>query len=89
MFKAIDDLKLLPKTEKELKKPMRIYSQDIGIEFGIEKFVMVIRVKKQITEGIKLPNQERVNYIKAKVDNKQRKESVDYMVIATKSLIKQ
>ena len=36
----MDDTKLLAKNEKELEtliQTMRIYSQDIGIEFGIEE----------------------------------------------------
>ena len=50
------------KNEKELRtliQVVRIYSQDIGIEFGIEKCAMLIRrnEKWQMTEEIKLPNQ--------------------------------
>ena len=36
----VDDIKLFAKTEKELETlihAVRIYSQDIGMEFGIEK----------------------------------------------------
>ena len=39
----MDDIKLFAKNDKELetlKQPVRIYSQNIGIEFGIEKCVM-------------------------------------------------
>ena len=39
---------------------IRICSQDIGMEFDLEKCVMLIRSRKrQITEGIELPNQEK------------------------------
>ena len=49
------------KKEKELKTQIqatRIYSQDIGINFGVEKCAMLIikRGKHQMTEEIKLPN---------------------------------
>ena len=51
------------KNEKELGNPMqaaRILSQDIGIEFGIEKRARLIgrSGKRKITEGMELPNQE-------------------------------
>ena len=41
----MDGIKLFEKNEKELKiliHSVRIYSQDIGMEFGIEKFAMLI-----------------------------------------------
>ena len=40
----MDDFKLFAKNENELETQIhavRIYSQDIGMEFGIEKFAMV------------------------------------------------
>ena len=39
-----------------------IYSQNIGIEFKIEKYAMrIIRgIKRQIPEGIELPNEKRI-----------------------------
>ena len=42
---------------------MKIYSQDIGMEFGIQKCAMIImrRGKLQMTEGIELPNQKKIN----------------------------
>ena len=38
---------------------MGIYSEDIGMEFGIEKCAMLAikSGKRQITEGVELPNQ--------------------------------
>ena len=39
---------------------MRIYSEDIGMEFDKEKFVMVMkRGKQQMKEEIKLPNKQK------------------------------
>ena len=41
----MDDIKLLAKNERELetiKHASRIYSQDIGMEFGIEKCAMLV-----------------------------------------------
>ena len=42
----MDDIKLFAKKEKEEKSPIhavRIYSQDVGMEFNIEKFAMLVR----------------------------------------------
>ena len=38
---------------------VRIYSQDIGIKFGIDKCAMLVikSSKQRITEGFELPNQ--------------------------------
>ena len=54
----------LAKNEKELEtliQTVKIYSEDIGMEFGIEKCTMVIMKsgKRQITEGIELSNKEK------------------------------
>ena len=40
---------------------VRIYSQDVGMEFGIEKYAMLIMRsgKQHEMEGIELPNQEK------------------------------
>ena len=57
----MDNIKLLPKMKKNWKPlhKLRIYSQDIGMEFGIEKYTMLVmkRGKQHIMEGVKLPNQ--------------------------------
>ena len=44
---------------------MRIYSQDIEMEFGIEKCaILIIRGGKQhMIEGIELPNQEKIRML--------------------------
>ena len=60
----MDDIKLFAKNEKELEtliQRVRIYSQDIGMEFGIEKSSMRILKsgKRHMTEGMELPNQEK------------------------------
>ena len=41
----MDDIKLFAKNEKELEtliRAVRIYSQDIGMEYGIEKCAMLV-----------------------------------------------
>ena len=55
-------IKLFAKSEKELVtrvQAVRIYTQDLGMEFGIEKSaILIMRSRiRQMTEGIKLPNQ--------------------------------
>ena len=54
----MDDIKLFAKYEKELENIQltRIYNQDIGMEFSIEKCAILImgNGKRQITEGIEL-----------------------------------
>ena len=58
----MDGIKLFAKNEKELKtliQTVRIYSQDIRKELGVEKCTMLIMIsgKRHITEGVKQPNQ--------------------------------
>ena len=55
------NIKLFTKKEKELETlihTVRIYSQDIGMEFGIEKCALLVRKsgKRHKTDGIELPN---------------------------------
>ena len=47
---------------------MSIYSQNLGIEFGIEKYAMIIMRsrKRDITEGIELPNQDKIRTLREK-----------------------
>ena len=50
----MDDNKLFTKNEKKLEaliQTVRIYSQDIGMEFGIEKCTYVINEKWQMTHN--------------------------------------
>ena len=54
-------LNYLQKNEKELETlihAVRIYSQDIGMEFGIEKCAMLVikSGKRHMTDGIELQN---------------------------------
>ena len=61
----MNDIKLLAKNEKELEtliNAVRIYSQDIGMEFGIEKCAMLVKKsgKRHITDEMELPNQDKI-----------------------------
>ena len=61
----MDDIKLFAKNEKELETlihAVRIYSQDRGMEFSIEKFPMFVMKsgKQHITDGMELPNQDKL-----------------------------
>ena len=64
----IDDIKRFSKNGKELKtliQAVRIYSQNKGVEFGIEKCAMLVMKsgKQYMTEGIELPNQEKIEML--------------------------
>ena len=59
------DINLFVKNEKELETiihTVRIYSEDIGMEFGIEKCVMLVMKsgKRHLTDGIELRNQDKI-----------------------------
>ena len=67
----MDDIKLFVKNEKELETlihAVRIYSQDIGMEFGIEKCAMLVmkRAKRHMTDGMELPNHNRIRTLEEK-----------------------
>ena len=60
----MDDIKLFAKYEKELETLIHaviIYSQDIGMEFGIEKCAILIMKsgKRHMTDGMELTNQDK------------------------------
>ena len=60
-----DDIKLFAKNEKELETlihAVRIYSRNIGMEFGIEKCAMLVMKsgKRHLTDGMELPNQDKI-----------------------------
>ena len=62
---CMDDIKLFAKNGKELEtliQTVRIYSEDVGMDFGIEKCAMLIMKsrKRQMTKGIELLNQENI-----------------------------
>ena len=57
----MDDIELFAKNEKELEtliQTEKMNSQDIGMEFGIEKCTMLVMksAKRHITEVAELPN---------------------------------
>ena len=61
----MDDIKLFAKNEKELEtliEAVKIYSLDIGIEFGIEKCTMLVMKsgKRHKMEEIKQSNKEEI-----------------------------
>ena len=61
----MDDIKLFAKNEKELETlihAVRIYSQNIRMEFGIEKCAMLVMKsgKRHMTDGIELPNRDKI-----------------------------
>ena len=58
----MDDIKLFARNEKKLEnliQSVRIYSQDIGMEFSREKCTMLVKKsgKRHMTEGVELPSQ--------------------------------
>ena len=64
----MDDIKLFAKIENELETlihTIRIYSQDIGMEFGIEKCALLVMKsgKRHLTDGIELPNQDKIRML--------------------------
>ena len=59
------DIEPFAKNERELEtiiQTVRIYIQDIGMEFGIEKYTMLVMKsgKWDMMIGIELPNQEKI-----------------------------
>ena len=66
----------LQKNEKKgletLIQKIRIYSEHIGIEFGIDKYTIVIMKseKREMTAGIKRPNQKRIKTLAEKENSK-------------------
>ena len=57
----MNDIKLFSKNEKEMEtliQAVRVYRDNIGMEFGIEKYYVLIMKsgERQMTEGIELPN---------------------------------
>ena len=65
----MNDIKQLAKNEKELEtqtQVLRIYSDDIGMEFGLEKCAMQIMKsgKRHMTEEIEIPNQGKIRTLR-------------------------
>ena len=64
----IDDIKLFAENEVELETlihTVRIYSQDKGLEFGIEKYALIDMKsgKWLLTDGIELPNKDNIRTV--------------------------
>ena len=83
----MDDIKLFAKNEKELGTlihTVRIFSQDIGMEFVIEKCAMFVMKsgKRQPTDGMELPNQDKIKTLA-------EKETSKYLGILEADIIKQ
>ena len=81
------DIKVFAKNQKEtetLIEAVRIYSQDIGTEFSIEECAMLIMIseKRRMTEGMELPNQEKIRTLG-------EKETYKYLGILEADTIKQ
>ena len=62
----MDDLKLYSRSEKgldSLVQTVRVFSEDIGMEFGIEKCAMLVMEKGKIvkSDGIELPDGKVIN----------------------------
>ena len=71
----MDDIKLFGKKKKNWKLmwTIRIYSQDKGMECGLEKCVMLIMKSRkiQVTQEIELPYQERIRLHREKKNYRQ------------------
>ena len=83
----MDDIKLFAKNDKELETlihAVRICSQDIGMEFGIEKCAMPVMKsgRRHLTDGMELPNRDKIRKVG-------EKETYKYMGILEANTIKQ
>ena len=83
----MDDINLFEKDEKELETPIHtvsIYSQDMRMEFGMEKCAMLVMksCKRHLTDEKELPNQNKIRTLE---ENKTYK----YMGILEAYTIKQ
>ena len=82
----MDNIILFAKNVKELEtliQAVRIYDQDIEMEYGIEKCAMLIMKsgKWQLTEGIELSNQGKIRTLR-------EKETYKYLEISEADAIK-
>ena len=64
-------IKLFAKNENDtetLIQAVRIYSKDIGMEFGIDKCTVLLMIsgKRHMTEEIELPNQGKIRTLEEK-----------------------
>ena len=75
----MDDLKLYSRSEKgfdSLVQTVRVFSEDIGMQFGIEKCAMLVMEKGKIVKSVRieLPDGKVIKSL-------QEKESYKYLVI--------
>ena len=71
----MDYIKLFAKNENELETLIHavwIYSQEIGMESGIEKCAMLVMKsgKQQLNDGIELPSQDKIRMLGEKENYK-------------------
>ena len=83
----MNGIKLFSKNEKELEiliHAVEIYSQDIGMEFGIEKCTLLVMKsgKRHQPDGMELPNQNKIRTLG-------EKETCKYLGILEADTIKQ
>ena len=83
----MDDIMVFAKNKRELEtliQTIRIYSQDIGMEFGIDKWVMLMMNtgKNETAKGIEQPNREEIRTFG-------EKENYKYLGILEADAIKQ
>ena len=83
----MDEIKFFAKNDKELETlihAVRIYCQDIGMEFGIEKCAMLVMKsgKRHMAHGIELPNHDRIRTL-------EENETYKYLGILKADTIKQ
>ena len=83
----MDDIKLFAKNEKELEilvHAVRIYSQIIGMEFGMEKCARLVMKsgKRHMTDGMGLPHHDRIR-------THEENETYKYLGILEANTIKQ
>ena len=83
----MDDIKLFAKNEEELASlihAVRIYSHDIGMEFGIEKCAIFVMKsgKRHMTDGMELPNHDKIRTL-------EENETYQYLGILEADTIKQ
>ena len=83
----MDASKLFARNGKELETlihAVRIYNQDIGMEFGIERCTMLVMKsgKRHMTVGIELPTQDRIRTL-------EEKETYKYLGILEADAIKE
>ena len=77
-------LQKMKKRLETLIHTIRMYSQDIGMEFGIEKCALLVMKsgKQHLTDGIELPNQDKIRTL---AEN----ETYNYLGILEADTIKQ